>query len=289
MEEEGRIKLFVCSDKVFVWNADDACYLRDEMRIVGKLVGCLPRFPRQNNFLGLPLQLMPEEVSLLIEKDVAVLVKDDGPLQTPTQAQVDEYNKLCDDNYHQQVELFREERKREIEQNLPKIIEGKKAKRRKEFEERKNAGEEVDELDEEITVVINDIAIPALPQNQSLVQLLTASPWKREDDADRPTWRYPRTVKEKTRCRVFRDLWEKGHYLTAGAKFGGDFIVYPGDPGRFHSHYITICMDHDAQLSTLDIVAMGRLGSNVKKTIVLCSLDKEDHIIYTSLRWTGVK
>lgn len=27
---------------------------------------------------------------------------------------------------------------------------------------------------------------------------------------------------------IFKDLWEKGYYLTSGMKFGADFLVYPG-------------------------------------------------------------
>ena len=46
----------------------DAVTLREYYRIVGVLVGCLPRNPRQNIHLGLPLQLMPEELSLLLNK-----------------------------------------------------------------------------------------------------------------------------------------------------------------------------------------------------------------------------
>ena len=41
-------------------------------------------------------------------------------------------------------------------------------------------------------------------------------------------WLYPVTESETTRYRVFKDLWEKGYYLTSGCKFGGDFLVYPG-------------------------------------------------------------
>jgi tRNA-splicing endonuclease subunit Sen34 len=41
-------------------------------------------------------------------------------------------------------------------------------------------------------------------------------------------WTYPRTPEEVASCRVFRDLWEKGHFLGSGLKFGGDFLVYPG-------------------------------------------------------------
>lgn len=41
-------------------------------------------------------------------------------------------------------------------------------------------------------------------------------------------WKFPSTARENLRYRVFKDLWEKGHYLTAATKFGGDFLAYPG-------------------------------------------------------------
>lgn len=27
---------------------------------------------------------------------------------------------------------------------------------------------------------------------------------------------------------IFKDIWEKGHYITDGLKFGCDYLVYPG-------------------------------------------------------------
>lgn len=41
-------------------------------------------------------------------------------------------------------------------------------------------------------------------------------------------WTYPATPYERAKCRVFRDLWEKGNFMGGGIKFGGDFLVYPG-------------------------------------------------------------
>lgn len=41
-------------------------------------------------------------------------------------------------------------------------------------------------------------------------------------------WEYPRDVKERAECAVFRDLWGKGNYLGPGIKFGGNYLVYPG-------------------------------------------------------------
>ena len=36
--------------------------------VMGSLVGVLPTHQRQNNVLGLPLLLMPEEITLLVEE-----------------------------------------------------------------------------------------------------------------------------------------------------------------------------------------------------------------------------
>ena len=45
----------------------DVKVLREVHHIVGSLVGALPRAPRQNSLMGLPLQLMPEEANVLLE------------------------------------------------------------------------------------------------------------------------------------------------------------------------------------------------------------------------------
>ena len=42
--------------------------LRTDFRIVGAMIGSLPTHPRQNISLGLPLKLMPEESTLLLQE-----------------------------------------------------------------------------------------------------------------------------------------------------------------------------------------------------------------------------
>lgn len=49
-------------------SSSDVHRLRVQFRVVGGLVGALPVKPRQNSQLGLPVLLMPEEVSLLREE-----------------------------------------------------------------------------------------------------------------------------------------------------------------------------------------------------------------------------
>ena len=55
---------------------------------------------------------------------------------------------------------------------------------------------------------------------------------------ERVSWCYPSTSKERLRYAAFRHFWESGLFVTNGVKFGGDFLVYPGDPTRFHSFFV---------------------------------------------------
>lgn len=100
-----------------------------------------------------------------------------------------------------------------------------------------------------------------------------------------PTGAEPRC---DARYQVFRDLRGRGFYLTSAGKFGGDFLVYPGDPLRFHAHFIAVCVSLDESVCLLDVLAVARLGSNVKKTVLLCSPGPDARVCYTSLQWSGM-
>lgn len=41
-------------------------------------------------------------------------------------------------------------------------------------------------------------------------------------------WTFPHSDSQRVKYLVFRDLWQQQFTLTCGAKFGGDFLVYPG-------------------------------------------------------------
>ena len=92
----------------------------------------------------------------------------------------------------------------------------------------------------------------------------------------------------RARCDVYEDLWKKGYYLGSGLKFGGDFLAYPGDPLRFHSHFtVTVMQGLRADISPLDIVAWGRLATAVKKSHLLATVSSTGAIDYITLEWAG--
>lgn len=77
--------------------------------------------------------------------------------------------------------------------------------------------------------------LPKLEENDALIQIHTAYPWTSEVEDKTSTWKYPSTPEETIRYKVYKDLWEKGFYVSSGDKFGGDFLAYPGirDPHIF--------------------------------------------------------
>lgn len=42
-------------------------------------------------------------------------------------------------------------------------------------------------------------------------------------------WTFPSNLDERARSGVFRALWERGYFMGVGIKFGGGFLVYPGE------------------------------------------------------------
>ncbi|KAM9510587.1 tRNA-splicing endonuclease subunit Sen34 [Guaruba guarouba] len=88
------------------------------------------------------------------------------------------------------------------------------------------------------------------------------------------------------RYRVYRDLWGRGLYLTHGGKFGGDFLVYPGPPALFHAAALALCPAPGSGLAPGALVAAARLGTHVRKTLLLCSAGPPGGApAYTSLQW----
>jgi len=64
------------SNRYLLFSIDAITYIRRFHHITGVLIGSIPQVPQQNVFLGIPLQLTPEEARLLVEKGAAFIVDD---------------------------------------------------------------------------------------------------------------------------------------------------------------------------------------------------------------------
>lgn len=93
----------------------------------------------------------------------------------------------------------------------------------------------------------------------------------------------------KEKSLVYDDLREKGYIVRPGLKFGADFTVYKQGPGLDHSSFVVQVLEHENQISAMDMVRAGRLATSVKKRFVLASISSLDSkltkISYYVFRW----
>ncbi|PSN33817.1 hypothetical protein C0J52_19369 [Blattella germanica] len=209
--------------------------------------------------------LLPEEATLLLERKVAVLVTYPCLSKSPTDDQKKEFKQQRKAIYLDQIECFKEQRRLQVTSMIDHILEGKRKKlmgitSNKKKKTSKNTGS----------------------------SSKNTCPWLKEEDTKPVEWFYPVTRAEKLRYLTFKDLWEKGHYLTPGQTFGADFLAYPGDPIKFHSQFMVTCIDGNTPLTTTELIALGRMGTSVRKTVVLASLSHDGTSVqYQSLQWNN--
>lgn len=89
---------------------------------------------------------------------------------------------------------------------------------------------------------------------------------------------------------VFRYFWSLKYHITSGYKFGGDYLLYPGDPMCFHSQFIVSVKTEEEAISPKEIVLMGRLATNVKKMFLLAGPSQDgtkNEMMTYSVEWAG--
>ncbi|KAL7414415.1 hypothetical protein BDY24DRAFT_386878 [Mrakia frigida] len=317
------------NSKALVWSVDDVRSLRVKHNICGSLTGTLPGITQQNVFLGLPLSLMPEEVVLLVENGIAHLIDDPYSVQPPNTIQLaHERSLLLDDIHSQQADIARTEVERRTQSAVMELTPAQKEKRDKRIRDKEEklrlakeaAGEEPDvfapsqpqpptpsssstttpnTLPTSSTSPTSHLPI-ALSQAYMLETPSLSSPLPYYDpsavtyttlDAAREAgvWTYPSNLDERARSGVFRALWERGYFMGVGIKFGGGFLVYPGDPLRYHSHFVSTAVLSETQtIRPMELVAWGRLGTATKKAHLIAGWDDEKkEVEFWSLEWAS--
>lgn len=90
--------------------------------------------------------------------------------------------------------------------------------------------------------------------------------------------------------RIFCDLWERGKWITSGETFGGDFLIYPGEPLYFHASHIVHVLNaaNSTKTPVNSLVTKGRMSIVVNKFCVLAyeSSDTKE-IKYQTVQWQG--
>lgn len=88
---------------------------------------------------------------------------------------------------------------------------------------------------------------------------------------------------------VYKDLKEKGFYVTTGFKYGADFLVYRDDPNFIHSEFMLFIYDSKKQLNVNELIIGERLGVSTKKKFLIASYDETTRTIkYLNFSWLNI-
>ncbi|CAH7410150.1 Tsen34 [Phodopus roborovskii] len=313
----------VANGRSLVWGAEAVQALRERLGVGGRTVGALPRGPRQNSRLGLPLLLLPEEARLLAEIGAVTLVSAPRPDPRNHGLALASFKRQQEQSFQEQSTLAAEARETRRQEHLEKIAEGQAAKKPKLEQdsgadegqeasgsaaaqgseaggdgqanaEQEGAADSSSTSDSSSAQPGPSNGVTPLPRSALLIQLATARPrpvkakpldWRVQSK----DWPHAGRPAHELRYSIYRDLWERGFFLSAAGKFGGDFLVYPGDPLRFHAHYIAQCWAAEDPIPLQDLVSAGRLGTSVRKTLLLCSPQPDGKVVYTSLQWASLQ
>ncbi|GAB0097144.1 tRNA-splicing endonuclease subunit Sen34 [Sergentomyia squamirostris] len=278
METNPPISIKLINNRGFIFNANDYMTLRRKHRIAAVLMGCCVNNPRNTSIGGLPAVLSQIELKFLLERQLVTLEDNSLLKHAPIEETVQKYRDFTEKQYQEQKTILKEKRVQEVEQNLQQIIRGKKKKMLK-----SGVKEENIDLDEDQIFQEEIQKIPQLTKEYLLVQTPKEHPWPRDD--------YPLrlhesafTPRESLKYRIFADLYDRGYFLTSGSTFGGDFLLYPGDPILFHaSHVVHVLLDH--RVDSRHFTACNRLCVGVKKSCVFALEDSSGKIIYYTSRW----
>ncbi|KAL3473017.1 hypothetical protein BJX99DRAFT_202847 [Aspergillus californicus] len=309
------IPISYISGNYFVFSVDAATFLRREYNICGVLVGTLPQIPQQNVFTGLPLQLMPEEARLLVEKGVACIVDEANFQKQGMQSLMEEdrkkYLKDLESQGLETMQLQIRRKDRDREGSLKKIEEKKAAGKAKKAEAAAAAKQNKDAT----TAAPGDDGVVSLfADDQSSIPSHVSSSSRRPSTlsaADAmgitPAVSHPLLPQQPpakhllslpqvpSSYPLFAHLHSKGYFISPGLRFGCQYLAYPGDSLRFHSHFLVVSAGWDEELDLMKIIAGGRLGTGVKKGFLIGGADEKqesvvagDNVRTFSIEWAGM-
>ncbi|KAL2070345.1 hypothetical protein VTL71DRAFT_13371 [Oculimacula yallundae] len=287
------VPISLISGRYLLFDVNVVTYLRRNYHICGSLIGSLPQSPQQNAFFGLPMQLMPEEAKLLVEKEVAYII-DDKAWHKQTL-----FTTLQGADKQAYIESLRSTglnaRKAALSEAKKKTEIGLARYAAKKAQELAIAGNKVAPQSKSVDVS-NDASSVAddstslfeddsnkSKRSSNTIKSSTAptTAFAVTPTTSSPTSSMPQNPSQQpdppvsSSYALFAYLHSRDYYLMPGLRFGCNYNVYPGDPLRFHSHFLATSYDYEQDIPMFDIIGGGRLGTAVKKGFLIGGEDPE--------------
>lgn len=344
--------VFLVANRYLLYDVNTITHARKQHHILGTLIGGLPQAPQQNVFLGIPLQLTPEEARLLVDKKVAYIVDDvaahkqgflnNGIAKDDKRTLRAGLDRLGTDAARRQSQRAQEKKETALKKvakqrpgamdnwnDIPDDMFGSAADGgRKGRKARAVTPSSAQQSNLTPTNSHGSVAPPPRsavddeaeylfvePQDIQNSDASTTDRLPRDEEATTitPTTSYPpltSTAPDPSQSLlprvpssypVYKYVHSQGYFLAPGLRFGCQYMAYPGDPLRYHSHFLCNGLGWDEEFDLLDLVGGGRLGTGVKKGFLLggqdprpvtkdvsTSDDRADNVRVFCVEWGGM-
>ncbi|KAL1863297.1 tRNA-splicing endonuclease subunit [Paecilomyces lecythidis] len=301
------IQISFVSGRYLLFSIDAVTYLRREHNICGVLIGTLPQIPQQNVFLGLPLELMPEEARLLVDKGVACIVDEKRAHNVGMKTLMQEdRRRYLQDLEHEgfQASRIQAERKEQQREEVLKNLQKKKGAKVKVADTQTAARGPVVAEEDVNTEIFGQDQRPGSALASSRASIIPDTPFgitPATSYPPLPSQPHPESLLPKpdvpASYPLYAHLHSKGYFLAPGLRFGCQYLAYPGDSLRFHSHFLVVAADWDEEIDLMDIIVGGRMGTGVKKGFLIGGAEKtpptsepdtNDSVRTFSIEWAGM-
>jgi tRNA-splicing endonuclease subunit Sen34 len=310
------IPISYVSGRYLLFSIDAVTYLRREHNICGVLIGTLPQIPQQNVFLGLPLELMPEEARLLVDKGVACIVDETKAHDSMNTLLEEDRRRYLRDLEAQGLHVSRlhaDRKEQQKEQALKNRINDKNANPKAKAAAAAAAAQTPEDAlstpSKKDDAAVDDLF--AAEDHSTLSRDASSTPTPSQNAMGiTPATSYPPLSIPPSSSHLpapavppsyplFAHLHSRGYFLSPGLRFGCQYTAYPGDPLRFHSHFLVVSYDWDENIDLMDLIVGGRLGTGVKKGFLIggaektlddveSEADRVDSVRTFSLEWAGM-
>ncbi|KAH7043250.1 tRNA-splicing endonuclease subunit sen34 [Macrophomina phaseolina] len=304
-----------------LYDTDHISYLRREHNICGVLIGTLPSHPQQNVFLGTPLHLMPEEARRLVEIGAAYIVDDVAAHRTgiiglsaaERKAFLRAMEKQGTEAQRASQKKADDIKKEALKKNADKIEKARKAKQERQEQQQQASSaaaqgqmqEDADSsffspptLQRPTSPTLSQATSTSVAEDRFYITPSTSHPPLPTPPASPPAQRELPKVPHS--YPLFAYLHSRGYFMSPGLRFGCQYCVYPGDPLRFHSHFLAVGKDWGEEFDLIQLVGGGRLGTGVKKGFLVGGKERkvgevddgdkrsEEGVRAFSIEWSGM-
>lgn len=267
--------IFLAGDRYLIYDVDTVSHARREHHLCGVLSGTIPQISQQNLFLGIPLELMPEEARLLVEDGHAYIVDDanaHGAMLRLSEGERAAFHKILDKQGREASQSTQQQAHKRKEDWLRKSTLKRAAEVSSEIPDTNGDTPVAGVVDDDTSSLFS--STPSV-SSKSITTLSTADKFYITPTTSHPPLpsKAPSSTlplpKVSSAYPLFAYLHSKGFFMSPGLRFGCHYCVYPGDPLRFHSHFLAVGKNWTEEFQMLDIVGGGRLGTAVKKAYLL--------------------